>query len=351
MLQDLVAAYERQAAADISLADRSLLTDARDARDRLTPEQRLAPANVRATVRLFVRLGQRAAKVDLLAEYLTRDLSSEDEAWARWQRTDTLASLRRFDEAVCSQRAFYEWATKHLEPERLLWVMYDGTQALAWWASGRLNEWLVIVHSLRTAAGVNEHTRWDWFQLDRTEAMVLAREGRAEEALAVADLMTALSDRCPSWDQAEGVRMEAEFARMDAMTRGDRDAEFDTVAYRVTESLAGFQRTYADASHGPQQYGMLCNNAAAKLFFAHRYERAMPLFREVIRLRRVTIHAYIWMAASVWATSGDRQEVLDLVRAAAQRDPSRSIWRRVRALAAFEDITDDLEFEAAATGA
>ena len=348
-LRQCVAEYERQAATDTGSADHSLLTDGLAAFQRLTAEQRLASGNVRAAAKLLFRLGKRTETVDLLTEYLAQDLDTDEEAWAGWERTDTLALLRRFDDTVEAQRDFYAWAKERLEPHCLLRVMYDGTQALAWWASGRLDAWLAIVHELRAAVPVNEGTRSGWFQLNRTEVRVLEQDERIDDALAAADRVGALADRFPAWDQAEGVRLEADMARMSALTRGDRGPEFDAVADRVIARLAAFQSTYADASDGPQQFGVLCHNAAARLFFARRYERAARLFRETIR-EGAPYLTYIWLAACAWATTQDRCEVMDLLRAAAKRDPSRSVWRRARLLAEFGDLADDEEFKAAAGG-
>ncbi len=348
-LQQCVAEYERQAATDTGSADHSLLTDGLTAFERLTAEQRLSSGNVRAAAKLLFRLGKRTETVDLLTEYLAQDLDTEDEAWARWERTDTLALLRRFEETVEAQRGFYAWAKERLEPHRLPWVMADGTQALAWWASGQLDEWLAIVHELRAAVPVNECTRSWWFQLNRTEVRVLEQDERIDDALAAADRVGALADRFPEWDQAEGVRLEADLARMTALARADRGPEFEAVADRVTARVAAFRTTHADVADSPQQYVVLCHNAAARLFSARRYARAAPLFREAIR-EGAPYLTYIWLAACVWATTQDRGEVMDLLRAAAKRDPSRSVWRRARRLAEFGDLADDAEFKAAAGG-
>ncbi len=238
--------------------------------------------------------------------------------------------MRRFDETVEAQRDFYAWAKERLEPHGLLRVMYDGTQALAWWGSGQLDEWLAIVHELRAVVPVDERTRSGWFQLNRTEVGVLVRDERFDDALAAADRVGALADRFPEWEQAEGVRLEAEFTRMTVLTRAGRDEEFDAVADRVIARLAEFQTTHLDAAEGPQQYVMLCHNAAGRLFVAKRYERAARLFREAVRGRIPFYYTYICLAACVWATTRDRREVMDLLREAAKRDPSGSVWRRAQ---------------------
>ena len=350
-LQRCVAEYARQAAADDSTADHSLLADGLAAFERLTADQRLSTGNVRAVAKLFLQLGKRAETVDLLTEYLAQDLDTDEEAWARWERTDNLALMRRFEETVEAQRDYYAWAKERLEPHGLLRVMYDGTQALAWRGCGQLDEWLAIVHELRDVVPVDERTRSGWFQLNRTEVEVLARDERFDDALAAADRVGALADRFPEWEQAEGVRLEAEFTRMTVLTRAGRDGEFEAVADRVIARLAEFQTTHSDAAEGPQQYVMLCHNAAGRLFVAKRYERAAQLFREAVRGRIPFYYTYICLAACVWATTQDRREVMDLLREAAKRDPSGSVWRRAQLLAEFADLADDEEIQAAAAGA
>ena len=349
-LQQMIDTFERDAARDIATANRSLLSASLDAYARLAPAERLAPDNVRPAVRVFERLGMRAEKVDLLAQFLGQHPGIEDEAWARWERTDTLATLRRFDDAVESQREFHAWATEYLEAERMLWVMYDGSQALAWWASARLTEWLAMVSGLRDAVSVNEETRWDWFQLDRTEGLVLARDERTDASLGAADRITNLAARFPAWDQAEGVRLEAEFTRMEAFLRSARDVEFDAVADRVIERLSQFPAHHTDASGPPQQFATLCHNAGATLFVAQRYMRAIPLLREAIGSGGQSPHTHIWLGASIWATDRNREAALSALGEARDRDPSRSVWRRASSLAEFGELASGPEFKSACGG-
>ena len=108
-LQRCVAEHERQRTVDAATADPALLADAWTAFESQSADQRLETGNVRAAANLLFRLGKRAETVDLLTEYLAQDLETDDEAWARWERTDSLALMRRYDETVESQRDFYAW--------------------------------------------------------------------------------------------------------------------------------------------------------------------------------------------------------------------------------------------------
>ncbi|MCY3783237.1 MAG: hypothetical protein OXG79_05570 [Chloroflexi bacterium] len=348
-LQRCVAEYERQAAADAATADHSLLADGLAAFERLPPDRRLATENVRAAVRIFSRLRKRAETVDLLTEYLEQDLETDDEEWARWERTDNLALMRRFEETVEAQRDDYAWAKERLEPHRWLRVMYDGTQALAWWGSGKLDEWLGIVYELRATVPVDERTRESWFHLNRTEVVVLEHDERIDHALAAADRVVALADRFPEWDMAEMVRVEGDLTRMSVLTRAGRGEEFDAAADRVIARLAEFPATRTVAPGGPNQYVVLCHNAAARLYSAKRYERAARLFREAARGKAPYL-TYIFLAACVWADAKDRREVMDCLREAAKRDPSGSVWQRAQKLPELADLADDAEVKAAAEG-
>lgn len=349
-LQRCVADYEQQAAADAATADHSLLANGLVAFERLPPDQRLATDNVRAAVKLFNHLRKRAETVDLLTQYLAQDLETDDEEWARWERTDNLALMRRFEETVEAQRGDYAWAKERLEPHRWLRVMYDGTQALAWWGSGKLDEWLAIVHELRATVPVDERTRESWFHLNRTEVAVLERDERIDDALAAADRVVALADRFPEWDLAEMVRVEGDLTRMSVLTRAGRGEEFDAAADRVIARLAEFPATRTVAPDGPNQYAVLCHNAGARLYFAKRYERAARLFREAARAKAPYL-TYIFLAACVWAGVKDRHEVMDCLREAAKRDPSGSVWQRAQKLPELADLADDEDVKAAAEGA
>src|SRR3712207_8249679 len=90
----------------------------------------LEPDVVHAATSVFGHLGRSEAVIDLLTRYLDQPLPVEEEAWARWQLTDQLAVSGRCDEAVEAQLALFDWARHALPPDRLLWIMADGTHAL-----------------------------------------------------------------------------------------------------------------------------------------------------------------------------------------------------------------------------
>ena len=93
--------------------------------------------------------------------------------------------------------------------------------------------------------------------------------------------------------------------------------------------LAEFPATRTVAPGGPNQYVVLCHNAAARLYAAKRFKRAARLFREAAR-GKAPYHTYIFLAACVWADAKDRHEVMDCLREAAKRDPSGSVWQRAQ---------------------
>ena len=159
-----------------------------------------------------------------------------------------------------------------------------------------------------------------------------------------------LADRYPEWDWAEMVRLEWDLTRMSVLTRAGRGEEFDAATDRVIARLAEFPATATVAPERPNQYVMLCHNAAGRLYFAKRYKRAARLFREAIRGKAPNL-TYIFLAACVWASTQDRGEVKAHLGEAAKRDPSGTVWRRAQQMPEFADLADDEEPKAAMAGA
>src|SRR5207249_8126090 len=122
----------------------------------------------------------------------------------------------RHAEAVTAQRDFVAWARGALPPERLFWVMQDGTQALAWVALGRADEWLAIVRDLFAHYPATAENRESRFVCLRTAGRVEARLQRTAAALRIAAEMRALAAEDPAWERAFNAEMEADILALNA---------------------------------------------------------------------------------------------------------------------------------------
>ena len=100
-----------------------------------------------------------------------------------------------------------------------------------------------------------------------------------------------------------------------------------------------------------RRLGTVSHNAAAPVYRAGQYDLAIPLFRQAIQLGAGSAWPYAWLAASLWATTKNREEVLALLREAAARFEGTGdrAWQTLRHLPEFHELQDDPAFRAALT--
>jgi hypothetical protein len=55
------------------------------------------------------------------------------------------------------------------------------------------------------------------------------------------------------------------------------------------------------------------------LYLTRQYELAVPFLRRAVELNSFVEHTYLWLSASLWATTKERPEVLALLKQGAQR--------------------------------
>lgn len=325
---DYLNEYERRFAADPATADRSLLTAA-----AAEVEARLAAGTpsadlVHAAHRVYTYVGNGEAIVDLLTRYLRRPLPTDEEAWARWELVDQLAVLSRCDEAVRAQQEFLDWARRTMPVDQLLWVMSDGTQALCWLAVGRHEEWFEIFEELLRSAAPVEANREDRLYYLRTAGILLASLRRTDNALAIARTMRAVAAEDPEWGRAFWARLESRVVQLHSYQAAGDLASLRRVGAAIATLL---HEEYRQLERGQSDLDAvtlrtLYHNTAAPLYRAGEYEAAIPLFQRAIALGAAAPQAYLWLAACLWVTTGDRARVRELlIQAAARLSPSE--WR------------------------
>jgi tetratricopeptide (TPR) repeat protein len=359
MAQDLAAtleAYVDQLRSQGTPPDGGLLQQARRILGARLRQEGMTAEVVRLGERFYRLTGEWDACIALLTRYLEQPLATEEEAWARWHRTDFLAMQRRYAEAVTAQKEFFAWASARLPPDRLLWVMSDGTQALAWQELGLRDEWLTIFAHVTARVTPTAGNRLDRFYYLRTAGHLLINFGhtkehiRADEALGLAGRMRDLAKEDRTWDRAFDILMQSYVLEL-----GVHQARGDTVPARrlglaATAALEDRLRGAATATADERErLAVLYDNTASALYQARRYDLAIPLFQRSIALGSPAPHARIWLAASLWATARDRAAALDLLHEAALRWYSpRRPWDYICGLPEFQDVADDAEFEQAA---
>jgi len=335
---EIVTDFERHYASDPTTSDRATLEAAKPLLQQQLQVFPLDSALVHLAETLYFHLGDKQAIVDLLSRYLTQPLSVEEQARARWELVDNLAMLRRCNEAVEAQKAFLAWAHKHLPQNRLLWVMYDSTQAFCWLEVGKADEWLSVFNDFMESVQVAPENRYDRFFLLRTAGELLNRKqsSRADKPLQVAKKMHDLCNEDASWDRCVEVQLEA--------------YAIETHAYQLLQDITALRHAGLEGTALIQQcrtdyprLNVMCNNLAGPLYRAGQYDLSIPLHQRAIELGTTSEHAYLWLAAALWATTKDRSQVLPILRQGGPR--CRGDWYKLEGVAEFHDVVADIEFQ------
>jgi tetratricopeptide (TPR) repeat protein len=342
-LAALLIAYERQLESTTGTPDRSLLEAAKPLLEQRLKETVLDAETVRLGKALYAYLGNPEAVLQLLARYREQPLAPDEAAWTRWHEADNLAMLRRCEEAVEAQRNLYHWAMTVFPVGQSLWVMNDGTQAFCWVAIGQGTAWLDIFHDLMTRVGPTLENRLDRFYYLRTAAHVLMKLDRHDEALMLGDKIRDVANEDAEWEWAMDLRIEASALELHVYQHAGRTEDVRRVGLLAPAMLDEYERTRSPLSLAAvRRLCTLSHNLAAPLYLAQQYDLAIPLFRRAIRQGSTSPHTYLWLAASLWATTKQRTEVLPLLTQVAQRYPG--VGQQYRQLPEFQDVMNDPQF-------
>lgn len=361
ILQHILSEHKRQFQTDPATADRSLLEDGRRLLHDHLREPTLDPEIVYLGYCVLFHLDDRPGIIHLMTQYLKQPMPADKEAWARWTLIDYTAALsypvgpEPCQRVVAMHKEFLAWARTHLPPDRLLWVMYDGTQAVCWRLAGHGQEWLDIFQEIIAFVVPTAKNRWDRFIYLRTASTAYRVMGRREEALETSQRTRDLCAEDTDWDRAMGVRVDADC--LDICVYDDMgDAEG---VRRLGGEAAAFLREQehtAAVTEGEVRIRLAeaYSGVGAALFFAHEYGLSIPLMEHGYRLGSdwSGAGASEWnclrLAGATWATTQNRTQTLEwLRRGAALSGSGRVDLEGCKELA---EVACDAEFLAASRG-
>jgi tetratricopeptide (TPR) repeat protein len=348
IVKQLLDEYRQQLKADATSADQSLLETARKTLNDLLNRQFQEGCLETEAVHLANEVsyffgGDKRFTVKVLSQYLTQPLTVEEDSWARWELIDNLAMLRQCEEVVTNHRDFLAWAREHLPQDRLLWVMYDGTQAFCWRAASKGDEWLQIFNDIMAVVTPSPENRYDRFIYLRTANRMYSELKKFEEALQIANRIRDLSEEDPTWESAFGVRIESYASEIAVHWKLQNVPEIRCIGQDASAELEAYRAQNVDLDfEQKRKLSTLYHNLAASLYFARQYDIAIPLFRSAINLGIWEHWTYSWLAASLWATTKSRFEVLSLLKQGSDRVVGNyDAWTR---LPEFQDVVTDAEF-------
>ncbi len=377
---EYVGAYAAQFRSDPHSADRELLTKALLLHKAALQEDVLTQDTVHAGFELLDRLGERAELLTLLRRYLKQPLTTDERAWAWWQLVDSLAVLHQCDNVVAEQTALRQWADEHLTgyklnlaeqfpyhplessdndktiaPESvLLWVMHDGTQAKCWVESGRADAWFALAQSALDTVVPTARNRFQRFNFLRTFSVAAAWDGQKDKGLRAAEQITLLANEEMDWELAQKWNLEGLYVAMRVYVEARNTDKVRALGQEAIAIMEAVENRCAPLTMDQQgRLGDNSHNIACPLRGMGQYDLAIPLFERAIALQRASTWTYLYYAASVWATTQDRQQTLALLREAGARSSEGNLWQeaqRDNLLPEFTDAGVNSDFERAANG-
>ncbi len=195
-LNDLITEFEKDKRNNPTSADPRRLEAVVDEAEADLDTSGFAPDAVHNAFAIYFRLQKHERRLALLKQYLTGTLPPIEEAWARWNSVDALALMRKCEELVPIHKAFLDWTRSNLQPDMLLWVMEDSTQAQGWFTGGDGDDWIAIFHELNRTVPPSPRNRYHRFQYYRSASYALSRFNRTAQAITIAQgiLNTARED-------------------------------------------------------------------------------------------------------------------------------------------------------------
>ncbi len=355
---ELLQRYAAQFDADPLTADPSLLIETRE---RLKAElQRLPLSSELAHLVVDLHwnwLADNAFVASMLAEYLQQPLPPEEEAWARDEYVISLALLGRNAEMIEQQKAAVGWArgrweAGQLTSQQLLRLISNSSMAERWAGLGLLDEWLALLNDLLQIIPPDSDNRMERFHALRSACLRLQHDGRMDEAFAITEQIRAIAEEDPRWKQAYELRVQADLAAMRIFAAQGKTEECLALGRNAIHLLEQQETEAANMTKEARARLLIqYDNVASSLFFERQYALSIPLHRRTLELGYDREYVYLWLAAAVWAHTGERAEALGLLQQGRARTRSVEAYREDFArLPEFQDVKAASDFLAAVTG-
>lgn len=350
-LANLLQTYEAQQESSLC-PDRTLLSRAQvllgeRLREHLNVDQELVELG-HVTYR---SLGAWHQEIALLRHYLATHPTADEQAWARWHIIDCLSLAGEASEAVSEQQKLLVWSTQVFPLQDCFFVLADGTQARSWLKIGQGAEWLRQYHQFDNQAPHTSDNRLDRFYCLRTAVHLCLSLGDLTQVDSLLEKLHQLEQENPAWTELRWIRVEVVI--LDIIVADKRG---DAVLVRNLAMIATTKLETWECelnSHDPSEimrFRSLSHNVAAPLYRGKQYDLAIPLLRKAVDYHTNPHYAYLWLAASLWQTTHQREQVFPYLRQAIARyDGEGNPWDTFQKLPEFEDVRQDPEFLKVAT--
>jgi hypothetical protein len=281
--------------------------------------------------KLLVDDGNVEASIALFRELQAKEeLSIEDTGWILWNICDRYAMRRDAQNQFPYQSEFHTWVGTHFSPERLHWVVSDGTQArtlidggylFPWW------QWYLDANERAPRIEGNRNVRFESHRATADALTYFAEFEKAEFSLAALENLLQEDLEWDNYNFAEATyrTILIDFYRSTGQSRLLQNTADRLVSFLELWSSQSNQRASTprlplgsweqlNASFGAEGLSIATHNAACALALTERTDQAERLFRKIMKDNAgPTAYGEALFLLACWKNRQNRQEIVDLL--------------------------------------
>ena len=288
-------------------------------------------------------------RIPLLRKYMGDAQDETERYWAHKGIVNSLAFLRKNQEAIEEQTRLYLWACEHSE-KYVLRIISNLSMAGCWKAEGRIDEWFQLYNEASERLenpAVSQYSRCDFLQFG---AEVLRRNDKIEESLLEIEKL----------EHANGKPGRKNYFRFWLAVRENRLllykeqedwARFDQVWTELNTYIEGEMKKL-DANFPVNTYELIwaVHNVGCCMVWSKKYSEGSRLLQIAVDMGNFNEYSHFMLAVAIWASEKDREKTLHYLKFAEDNyvDSSYnymdSYYASFLKTPEFSDVVDDPEF-------
>ncbi len=285
----------------------------------------------------------------LLRKYMDGVSDGTERYWTHKGIVNSLAFLRKNQEAIEEQTRLYRWACEHSE-KYVLRIISNLSMAGCWKAEGRIDDWIQLYNEASKRLenpAVSQYSRCDFLQFG---AEVLRRNDKIEESLLEIEKL----------ERANGKPGRKNYFRFWLAVRENR-----LLLYKEQEDWDRFDQAWTelntfiegemkklDANFPVNTYELIwaAHNIGCCLVWSRKYNEARRLLQFAVDMGNFNEYSHFMLAVSIWAYEKDREKTLHYLKiaqdcyAVTPYNYQDSYYPEFLKTPEFSDVKDDPKF-------
>ena len=288
-------------------------------------------------------------RVPLLRKYMDVAPDDTERYWSHKGLVNSLAFLRRNQEAIEEQTRLYRWACKQSE-KHVLRTISNLSTAGCWKAEGRIDDWIQLYNEASERLEnpeVSQYSRCDFLQFG---AEILRKNDQIDAALLEIEKLERANGK-PGWRTYFRFWLAVRENRLLLYSKKEDWDRFDQVYTEANTFIEG-ELKKLDAGFPVNTYELIwaAHNVGCCLVWSKKYNAATRLLQVAIDLGNYNDYNHFMLAVSIWASEKNREQTLHHLKVA-QDDYAVSSYNYMDSYYSsfletpeFLDVKEDPEF-------